>query len=321
MRSLSRSLLALTMLISAPTFAAGAAWSPQAEDHPTTIAMRGFMSQMRAITGSAPANMLPIAAGRSQTALFSALHKEEIQVAVITRSSVGRVSPLARVMSLPYLVSSSRQMYSMLDGDIGKQMESHLAADGLVVLGWYDGATRSMYSRRKLNSVAALKDVKIRVPARQDLANLMGSLGAEARKIDYAEVNSAFDAGLIDAAENDLLSYEAEGHYKRAPFYYLNNNHIVQFEALVVPKRWFDSLPAAQRSALKAAGRESADSNRKLWAERLTKTRAKLEKEGVKFVEYSNSGVLLSRAAEIYRPYMQDPQTRDFLITLMTSRI
>ncbi|PAS91546.1 MAG: hypothetical protein CGU29_15900 [Candidatus Dactylopiibacterium carminicum] len=239
----------------------------------------------------------------------------------MNRGRFSRVAPMATVMRLPFILSNARQMFTMLDGDIGKQMETQMAASGIVVLGWYDGATRTMYSRKKLDSVAALKDVKIRIPARQDLSDLISSLGGVPQQIDYKEVNAAFDSGRIDAAENDLLSYETEGHYKRAPYYYLNNNHIVQFEALVVPKKWLDSLPAAQRDALIAAGRESALANRNTWVERMDKARTRLEKEGVRFVEYSNSGVLLARAAALYKPYMQDPKTRDLLVSLMTNRM
>ncbi|KAF7599356.1 MAG: hypothetical protein CGU28_01815 [Candidatus Dactylopiibacterium carminicum] len=317
-----RFLLALAMLLCAPAFAAGpAAWSPQEADHPSTVSLRAFLERMRSITGSAPDTVLPVAVGRNQTALYEALRKEEIRVAVMTSSAVGRVAPMARVMNLPYILANSRQMFSMLDGEIGQQMEAQMAANGLVVLGWYDGATRTMYSRKKLDSVSALQNVKIRIPSRKDLSSLVESLGGVPQKIDYEQVNSSFDQGQIDAAENDLLSYETEGHYKRAPYYYLNNNHIVQFEALVVTKSWFDKLPVTQREALKAAGRESAAANRKTWTDRMAKARTRLEKEGVKFVEYGNSGVLLSRAAAVYRPYMQDPATRDLLVTLMTSRM
>ena len=318
----SRLLLALTLLCSAPLHAANfAAWSPQIEEHPSTVSLREFMGQLQSITGKAPSSLLPIAAGRDQNALLESIRKQDIGVAVLTGSAVGRMAPMANVMRLPYILGNARQMFSMLDGDIGRKMEAQLAAEGIVVLGWYDGATRTIYSRKKIDSVGALKDVKIRVPARKDLSDLITALGGAPLQLPYAEVNSAFDSGKIDAAENDLLSYEAEGHYKRAPFYYMNNNHIVQFEALVVPKSWFDKLPAAQRTALMEAGRKSALANREMWVQRMARTRARLEKEGVKFVEYGNSGVLLSRAAEAYRPYMQDPATRDLLVMLMTNRM
>jgi TRAP-type C4-dicarboxylate transport system substrate-binding protein len=312
--------LCATLLVSS-AFAAGNAWSPQADDHPTNVALRAFMEQMRSITGKAPAAILPSSAQRDQTVLLDTIRKGEISAAVLPGSAVGRIAPMANVMRLPYIVGNARQMFSMLDGDVGQQMEKRFSDQGIVVLGWFDGGTRTIYSRKKLDSVGSLSNVKIRIPARKDLSDLISSLGGSPQQIDYKEVNSAFDAGLIDAAENDLLAYESEGHYKRAPFYYMNNNHIVQFEALVVPKKWLDSLPPAQRDAVRKAGREVAQLNRDTWNQRMTKARARLEKEGVKFVEYGNSGVLLSRAATLYRPYMNNPETRDLLVTLMTNRI
>lgn len=316
-----RFLLALLLVPGATSQAADlAAWSPQIEDHPSTVALRSFLDRFQAQTGQASKQMLPIEVGKDQAKLLDSIREGEIGVAVLTGSAVGKMAPMAEVMRLPFILRNSRQMFSLLEGELGQDMEKRLAASGMVLLGWYDGGSRAIYSRDKLDSAAALKQVKIRVPARKDLTSLVSSLGGTPLQLEYKAVNSAFDERKIDAAENDLLSYESEGHYKRARYYYLNNNHIVQFEALVVSKRVWDRLSPAQREAVMASGKESAKLNRDLWTQRMAKARTRLEKEGVKFVEYGDSSVLLSRVAAIYKPYMQNPATQDLLVRLMTSR-
>ncbi|MDQ7989127.1 MAG: TRAP transporter substrate-binding protein DctP [Candidatus Dactylopiibacterium sp.] len=315
-----RFLLIASVFLVSVAHAAPAAWSPQIEDHPSTLALKSFLGRAQAITGQADATLLPISAGKDQAALLESLRKGNVRAAVLTGSMVGRVAPMADVMRLPFILRNSRQMFGMLEGEVGQEMIQRLHASGLVVLGWYDGGSRAIYSRDRLGSVGALQHTKIRIPARRDLSALITSLGGTPLQLEYKDVNGAFEAGNIDAAENDLLSYEAEGHYKRARYYYLNNNHIVQFEALVVSRVWWESLPAAQREALRGAGEESARLDRAMWGERLAKARARLEKEGVKFVEYGTSSMLLSRVATIYRPYMENPATRDLIVRLMTSR-
>ncbi|MDO6388298.1 MULTISPECIES: TRAP transporter substrate-binding protein DctP [unclassified Uliginosibacterium] len=321
-KSIARLSLACTLLLSS-AFAAAApgAWSPQVEDHPSTVALQRFLDSVQTITGQPAPQILPISAGKDQAKLLESVRKGDVGVAVLSGGAVGRVAPMAEVMRLPFILKNSRQMFSLLEGELGQDMEKRLAANGMVLLGWYDGGSRAIYSREKLDSPAALKQVKIRVPARKDLTNLVSSLGGTPLQLEYKEVNSAFDERKIDAAENDLLQYESEGHYKRARYFYLNNNHIVQFEALVVSKVWWDRLPAAQREAVRAAGQESAKFDRDIWNQRLAKARTRLEKEGVKFVEYGDSSVLLSRVAVVYRPYMDNPATRDLLVKLMTTRI
>lgn len=318
---LNRFLLVLCVAAALPAQAADfSAWSPQIEEHPSTVALRSFLERFQAATGQAPKQLLPVAAGKDQTKLLESIRKGDIGVAVLSGSAVGKVAPMAEVMRLPFILRNSRQMFGLLEGELGQDMEQRLAASGMVLLGWYDGGSRAIYSRNKLDSAAALQQVKIRVPERRDLTSLVSSLGGTPLQLPYKDVNTAFESGQIDAAENDLLSYEAEGHYKRARYYYLNNNHIVQFEALVVSKALWDRLSPAQREAVMKSGKESARFNRDIWTQRMAKARTRLEKEGVKFVEYGDSSVLLSRVAAIYKPYMQNPATQGLLVRLMTSR-
>ncbi|MEN3110034.1 TRAP transporter substrate-binding protein DctP [Uliginosibacterium paludis] len=312
--------LALALNLSAQA-APLAAWSPQTDDHPSTVALRGFLEKVQQVTGGEAAEVLPVTAGKDQKKLLADISKGDVGAAVITAGIISRVAPMAKVMTLPFIMRNSRQMFGLLDGQVGQDMTAKLDAAGMVVLGWYDGGSRAIYSRDKLGSIGALKDVKIRIPGRRDLSNLVSSLGGKPLELAYKEVNGAFEAGKIDAAENDLLSYETEGHYKRARYFYLNNNHVVQFEALVVSKVWWNKLSAAQREGLRKAGLESASHDRDLWSQRMAKARTRLEKEGVKFVEYGDSSMLLSRLTPVYRPYMDNPETRDLMIRLMTTRI
>lgn len=316
-----RVLFSLACLFFLPLHAAPfVAWTPQVTEHPSTVAFHSFLERVQATTGSEAANFLPIDDGKDQVKFLERIRKGEIKAAVITGSMVGRVAPMAEVMRLPFILRNSRQMFGLLEGEVGQDMATKLNASGLVFLGWYDGGSRAIYSHNKLGSVGALKEVKIRIPARKDLAQIVSSLGGVPLQLPYKEVNTAFDSGKIDAAENDLLSYETEGHFKRAPYYYFNNNHIVQFEALVVSKTWWSGLSEAQRAALTQAGADSAKLDRDIWTQRLSKARSRLEKEGVKFLDYGDSSMLLSRVANVYRPYMDNPATRDLLVRLMTSR-
>ncbi len=313
---------ALACLVSLPSQAAPlVAYTPQPEGHPTTVALAGFIERVQATTGSEAARYVPIDDGKEQGKFLDRIRKGEIKVAVISGSMVGRIDPMANVMRLPFILRNTRQMFGLLEGQLGQDMVRKLDAAGLVHLGWYDGGTRAIYSQTKLGSVGAMKDVKIRIPARKDLSELITSLGGTPLQLPYKDVNSSFESHKIDAAENDLMSYESEGHYKRAPYFYIGNSHIVQFEALVVSKAWWNSLSEAQRATLAKAGADSAKTDRDIWTERQTKARSRLEKEGVKFLDYGDSSILLSRVSNIYRPFMNDPATRDLIVKLMTARI
>lgn len=317
-RQILLSALAIASLGLSAQAAELAAWSPQPEDHPTTQALQGFLTQAREV-GVEGAHLMPVSAVADQNKLIKGLQSGEIGVAVLTSSTVARLAPQAKVLQLPFLFRNARQMFTQLDGDIGKELEATMAAKGVIVLGWYDGGTRSFYLRnRPARSVAELKGLKMRVPDRTDLRNVVSSLGGEPLVMPYQNVNAALDAGDIDGAENDLLSYEAAQHYKHAR-YFVQSNHCIQFETLVISAAVWNHLDDATRKGLLDAGHASAQNDREVWTKRVAAARTRLEKDGVTFIDQRDNAVFFPRVAASYKPYMDNPATSGLLLRLMTA--
>lgn len=319
-----RRLVSLALILSSLSLAARAAdlaaWSPQPEEHPTTIALQGMLSRVKESIGRFQPNLLPVAAASNQNKLIAGLQSGEIGVAVLTPSTVARLAPQARMLALPFLFRDAKQMFKQLDGEVGKELEQAMADKGMIVLGWYDGGSRSFYMRnRPTRSVSDLDGLKVRIPNRADLRETVSSLGGQPQTLAYHEVNAAFESGSIDAAENDLLSYEADQHYKRAK-YFITSNHAVQYETLVVSAAIWNQLSDAERAGLREAGRDSALADREIWAKRMIAARIRLEKEGVKFIEQRDSTAFASRVAAAYKPWMENPATSPLLLKLMTAR-
>lgn len=311
--------LLLSLLVPAASHAAEVLyWSPQTEEHPSTIALKGFVGKLQALDPAfAESRLLAPREGGSQSQLTRAVQEGRIGVAVMNAPTVARLAPEAAVLSLPFLFRDARALFAQLDGEAGKSLEQRLAARGLILLGWFDGGSRSLYLRERPQSVADLASAKVRVPDRADLRNLVSTLGGTPTTIAYDQVNAAFDNGSIDAAENDILSYEADQHYKHAR-YFVSNSHFVQFEALVMSAEVWKNLSDEVRQALREAGRTAALADREMWARRSQQARVRLEREGVKFIETSSA--INSRVAPLYRPYMENPVTSPLLVRLMTSR-
>lgn len=297
-----------------------AAWSPQPEAHPTTIALQGMLGRLHESIGRFEPNLLPVAAASSQSKLIAGLQSGAIAVAVLTPATVTRLAPQAGMLQLPYLFRDSKQMFKLLDGEVGQELEKSLADKGLIVLGWYDGGARSFYLRNKpMHSANDLDGLRVRIPNRKDLRDTVVSLGGQPQTLAYQDVNAAFEAGTIDAAENDMLSYEADQHYKRAK-YFVTNSHAVQYETLVVSAVVWNKLSKNEQAGLREAGRDSAQADREIWAKRLIAARTRLEKEGVKFIEQRDGSALAARVAAAYKPYLNNPATAPLLLRLMTGK-
>lgn len=74
-------------------------------------------------------------------------------------------------------------------------------------------------------------------------------LGANAVALPYTDVLPSLQTGLVNGTDNDLVSMFFAEFFTAARHLTLTN-HSYNFGALVLSKRWFDSLPADQQAAL-----------------------------------------------------------------------
>lgn len=295
-------------------------WSPDAEDHPSTQSLHTFAEQAASLNGHASVKFLPVNAVASNAALVAQLQGGQIGVAVIKATSVTKLVPEAKVLQLPFLFKDSRQMFAQLDGAVGDEIKAEMAKKGVVALGWYYGGTRSLVLRNKPPaSLSQLSGLKVRIANRFDLRQMVSALGGKPEILPYQDVNAALDAGTIDGAENDLLSYEDSEEYKHAP-YFVQSNHAVQFEALVVSAVIWNKLSETERTKLQAVAKASVLSDREMWTKRVAAAHTHLEKEGVKFVDLHDNTVLFSHVSDSYRPFITNPKTSGLLLRLMTAR-
>lgn len=316
-------LFAVSMLVTW-SFSARAAdlpiWSSEPEDHPSTQSLRIFAEQAANVNAHASLKVLPTAAVSSNANLIAQLQNGQIGIAVIKAASVAKMVPEAKVLQLPFLFKDSRQMFAQLDGSVGDEIKAQMANKGVVVLGWYYAGTRSLFLRnRPPASLSQLSGLKVRIANRFDLRQMVSALGGKPEVLPYQDVNAALDAGTIDGAENDLLSYESSQQYKHAPFF-VQSNHAVQFETLVISSVIWNKLSDSERKKLQAAAKASVLSDRDMWAKRVTAARTHLEKEGVKFIDLHDNTVLFSHVSNSYRPYIENPKTSGLLLRLMTAR-
>ena len=99
---------------------------------------------------------------------------------------------------------------------------------------------------------------------------MVSALGADPVQVVYSQVYAALHNGQIDGAENNWPSYEAMGHYEVAP-------NFLKDEPARVPELQLASEAAMEKLAelddhfpdiIRTCGKESALTERRLWAER-----------------------------------------------------
>jgi len=255
-----------------------------AKDFPTNQAVIYMGEQLAQATG-----------GKDSIKVFSngslGTEKDTIEQVKIGALDMARVSsavfhgivPESQIPSLPFLFRDVAHFRKTMYGPQGDKILAAFEKAGFVALCFYESGARSIYAKKPIRSVADLRGLKVRVPESDLWVATITALGASPTPMPIAEVYTGIKTGLLDAAENNLPSYQETKHYESAPVF-SETEHVMLPEVLVFSKRNWDLLTPAEQQALRAAAKASIPYYVKLWEAREAAARATLAKAGVTFV-------------------------------------
>jgi tripartite ATP-independent transporter DctP family solute receptor len=188
-----------------------------------------------------------------------------IDITRVNFASLNNPFPLTKIFSLPYVFDSVEHMRRAADGAAGRAVLEGFAKRDLVGLAIYDAGSRSFYNtRRPVHEPKDLHGLKIRVPPSDIFIELARALGANPTPLPFGEAYSALQTHLIEGAENNWRTFHTSRHFEVAR-YWSNTGHSHSPEALLMSRRTFDALDAADRDLLVATARESVPYMRELW--------------------------------------------------------
>jgi len=200
------------------------------------------------------------------------------------------VVPEVNVFNMPFVFRDIVHMRKVIDGAVGDELLAKVSASPakLVALGWMDGGSRSLYTKKPVRSPADLKGQKIRMMGNPLFVDTMNAMGGNGISMGYGEVFSALQTGVIDGAENNPPSMFTSNHYSAGAKYYTQTNHLIIPEILVMSKVSFDKLSAADQAMVKKLGREAQLDQRVLWDKSVEEYSGKLKAAGVEFINIDN---------------------------------
>ena len=227
----------------------------------------------------------------------------------MTRVNISPMNSLCAktmVPTMPFLFDSIAHMRKSLDGPIGEEILKSCEDQGFVGLAFYDSGARSIYAKKPVKSVADAKGMKIRVQQSDLWVSLIGAMGANATPMPAGEVYTALKTGLIDAAENNIPSYDGFKHYEAVKFY-SRTEHSMAPEMLLMSKAVFDRLPKAEQDMIRAAAKESVAYQRKKWDEQEAKSLEIVTKAGSTIVADVDKASFKAAMPPVYAKFITTP--------------
>jgi tripartite ATP-independent transporter DctP family solute receptor len=199
-------------------------------------------------------------------------------------SPMNGICPLTQVPTMPFLFRSVEHMRHVLDGPVGEEILKSCESAGFIGLAFYDSGARSIYSRKVIKTPADTKGMKIRVQQSDLWVALVGAMGANATPMPFGEVYTGLKTGLIDAAENNIPSFDTAKHVEAVKVY-SKTEHSMAPEMLLMSKLAWDKLSKAEQDQVRAAAKESVAFQRQKWDEQEAKSLANVKAQGAQIVE------------------------------------
>jgi tripartite ATP-independent transporter DctP family solute receptor len=280
------------------------------DKYPTVEAVRWMSRKIEADTGGRlkirvyHAGQLGRESDTVELARFGALDITRVNFAPLTNPF-----PLTQVFALPYVFDSVEHMRRAADGETGKSVLRSFESRDLIGLAIYDAGARSFYNvHRPVVEPKDLAGLKVRVPP-SDIFLAMGrALGANPTPLPFGEVYSALQTHLIDGAENNWRTLHTSRQFEVARYVSLTE-HSHSPEALLMSRRTFDALSAADREVVLAAAAASVPVMRELWDRMEAESRDFVLKAGVKANDVDREA--FRRAAQpIVDATLKDPTLR-----------
>lgn len=314
--------VALTLSLSLPALSATAAewrgWNIHVADYPVSIAMESFMKEVAEKTGGKlTGKTFHNGVLGDQPDAIEQTRLGAIDFGEFSLGPMGQSIPETNVVSLPFIFKSIPQMYKLMDGEVGAAIGKGMMAKGLVPVGWYDAGARSFYNSIKpINTPDDVKGMKVRVMNNDLFVGMISSMGGNATPMAFGEVFQSIKTKVVDGAENNPPSYESTNHFEVAKFYSLTE-HLIIPECLCVSKASWDKLPPDQQAIVMAAGKKSADLQRKLWAEREKASMAKVTAGGVKVNSVVNKKPFQDAMKPVYDKFLAANPNLAGLVSMM----
>ncbi|MCP2255392.1 tripartite ATP-independent transporter solute receptor, DctP family [Prauserella aidingensis] len=273
-------------------------------DYPTTKADEWFAEELKKRSdGRITVDVYPDAQLGEERDVLEQMQMGSVELNRTNANLVGEFVPSWKAFGIPYAFDSEEHFWNYLQGDGGKAKLEELSEMGVEGLTYYDSGARSLYTTGKpVEEPEDLAGRNIRVQPGSITAEVVEKLGGSATTMDFGEVYSSLETGVIDGAENNLPSYVSTRHYEVAQNLTLNEHQRVP-EVLMIAQSAMDQLSEEDQKLVREVARESTEVQRELWREEVAESRKTLEKAGVTITELDDKQAFKDAVSDLRDRY------------------
>lgn len=171
-----------------------------------------------------------------------------------------------------------------------KMNEKMIKTNGITTIGSVDsGAIYNHFSNKPMYTVEDAKGLVTRVAQMASLVGCWKSYGAKPTSMDWGEVYTSLQTGVVTSIDNPILDMYDEKFYE--PIKYVNmTNNLVNMLDFQASYAFWKKLSEKEKDVFKRALRSAGIKTRMEVDRRFNAVKKELEGRGIKFIETDTSG-------------------------------
>jgi tripartite ATP-independent transporter DctP family solute receptor len=258
------------------------------EGHPLVMGMHKFADLVAAKSGGKmKVNLFPGGVLGGDAATVSALQGGTVEMTTLNSGILASQVKDFEVFDYPFLFANGKEADAVVDGPLGKKLHAKLEAKGIVGLTFYELGFRSITnSKRAITKVEDIAGLKLRVIPNAINLDWVKALDANPTPLAFPEVYAALEQKAIDGQENPLTVINANKLFEVQKFATLTN-HQYNPQSVIISKKFWDTLSAAEKKIIADAAVESSTYQRIQAREQATTALDAVKKGGMQVSDLS----------------------------------
>ncbi len=277
----------------------------QTEDHPSYIALDNFGQALADEAEGWGIDVYPNEQLGAQAEALQLVSDGSVEMAIVSGAQLENLNEDFTVYNLPKVFEDVDHQMDVVNNpdELTQDLFASLEEGSkITVLGAFTQGSRSVYtSFGPVESTEDLAGKKMRVQESALNISIAEALGASATPMAYGELYTGLQSKVVDAAENNEVSYYTQKHFEVAP-YWTYTNHVVGLDYLIINSDVLSSMDDDTRAAFDAGWEQAWKEHTELWAEATQEAIDGAKEGGATFTEIDSPEFdeALTKIAEEY---------------------
>lgn len=225
--------------------------------------------------------------GGDQIRMVEMVGRGQIDFALTSAINATPMMEEMAVFSLPYLYEGYEDVDATLQGPPAERMAEIMRERGLVTLAWGENGFREITnSRHPIRSPDDLRGMTIRVAGPMYI-DIMEDLGANPEQMQWTEVFSALQQGVVDGQENPIGAIIVPQRIYEVQDYITVWNYSYDPLFLAISEQLWDAMDQDTRTILREAAEEAMEYQIDISRQQTAGGLDRLRDEGMEVTELS----------------------------------